>query len=197
MKLILSLVLSFFLFFLGLSQEEKEYSVEFGLTASTLSGTQSSINKLGLTAGVNYTWFSNPLFGGELGLKFIQKGAFNPPDRDNGDNRFYKLTENYIQVPVLAMFHRKGISYMLGLSAGYLLSFKEENESGVFPTSEPFRKYEISGVGGVKINLTDQLKFKAELNQSLIPVKLYPSGGVWWNRGHYNTSLILSLIYKV
>ncbi len=179
------------------AQDEANYSIDFGITASTFSGTNTSINKLGLFGGVNYTWFSNPLFGGEVGLQFIQKGAFNPPDRDNGDNTFYKLTENYLQLPVSVLYYNKGITYMLGLAGGYLISFKEENERGVFPISAPFRKYELSAIGGVKIKLTNNILFKSALNQSLIPVKLYPSRGVrWYNRGHYNTSLILGINIK-
>ena len=196
MKLILTSILIILTFSLA-AQEEKSYSVELGITASTFSGTETSINKLGLLGGVSYTWFNNPSFGGEVGLQFIQKGAFNPPDRENGSNHFYKLTENYIHIPFSALFQRGGITYMLGLSAGYLLSFKEENESGTFPISEPFRKYEIALTGGVKISLTDNLKFKASLHQSLIPVKLYSVRGLrWYNRGHYNTSLSLGLLYQ-
>lgn len=179
------------------SQDEKTYSIEFGVTASTFSGTETSINKLGFAGGITHTWYNNPLFGKEVSILFTQKGAFNPPDREKGSNHFYKLTENYIHIPFSVLYQRKGITYMLGLSAGYLISFKEENENGIFPISEPFRKYEIALTAGAKINLTDQLKFKATIQQSVIPVKLYSVRGLrWYNQGHYNTSLFLGLVYQ-
>lgn len=196
MRLIFSICLLSFTS-LTFSQDEKSYNLNFGITASTLSGTETSINKIGFTGGGSYSWFSNPSFGGEVGLSFIQKGAFNPPDRENGNNSFYRLTQNYIQAPLSVLYYRKGITFSAGISLGYLLAFKEENQNGVFPVSEPFRKYEVAAIGGAKIKLTDNLAFFAAINQSLIPVKLYPSGGPWFNRGFYNSSLILGLVCKL
>lgn len=179
------------------SQDDKIISFSAGINGSTISGSNSSINKLGLNSTVSYSLFKNPSFGKEIGVSFIQKGAFRTPNQEKGIYDYYKLTENYIHIPISFLYYKSGITYFGSLSPGYLISFKEENVNGIYPISIPFRKYEFAISTGVKLEITKNTFLKATFSNSIIPVRLHSSGTFRLNRGQYNSSLVLSFGYFI
>jgi hypothetical protein len=180
------------------TNEETSYSLSAGFSASGLSGSGGNrISKAGLMGEVSYIKRLNPLFSYSLGLRFIQKGAVKPPDRENGDNRLYRLTLNYIHIPFNYTFTKSGIDYYAGIAPGYLLSFKEEDENGPIRSIVNFRPIEVSGNIGARFQLSKKTKFFAQLEHSLAYVRPYIGGAFRLNRGQYNSSLIFGVSYKI
>lgn len=191
-----------FLFYalVGLAQsnEETSYSLSAGFSASGLSGSGGSrISKAGLMGEASYIKRQNPLFSYSIGIRFIQKGAVKPPDRENGDNRLYRLTLNYIHIPFNYTFTKSGIDYYAGIAPGYLLSFKEEDENGPIRSIVDFRPIEVAGNIGARFQLSKKTKFFAQLEHSLAYVRPYIGGTFRANRGQYNSSLIFGLSYNI
>jgi hypothetical protein len=168
-----------------------------GLTASSISGSGTGINKVGFYLEFGRTKPINPLFSYAFGLRVIQKGALKPPDQENGDYTLYRLTLNYIQAPFYFSFHKNGVNYCAGVAAGYLLKYNEENENGTIRSQTEFRKYELAGSVGVRFQLSQKVSLNTQLEGSIIPVRPFVGGTFRFNRGQHNSSFVLGLSYKI
>lgn len=155
------------------------------------------INKVGLFLEGTYNKPLNPLFSWSVGLRGIQKGALKPPDRENGDNTLYRLTLNYISLPLYINYKKKGITYFIGLGGAYLINYKEENENGPMKSQTKPKKYEIFSDLGVRFQLSTKSSVVVQLENSLLPVRPFVGGAFRLNRGHYNTSLLLGFSRKI
>lgn len=188
-----------FLSTFSFAQDDSEsYSlIGGGVTASSISGSGTGINKVGFYLEYNRIKPINPLFSHSFGLRFIQKGALKPPDHEIGDFTLYKLSLNYIHLPFYFSFNKNGFSYYAGLAGGYLINYKEENENGTILSRTEFRKYEFSGSVGVRFQLSEKIILNSQLEASIIPVRPFIGGAFRFNRGQHNSSLILGLSYKI
>ncbi|MFP5471516.1 MAG: outer membrane beta-barrel protein [Bacteroidia bacterium] len=168
-----------------------------GVTASSISGSGTSINKVGFYLEYNRIKPINPLLSYSFGLRVIQKGALKPPDHEIGDYTLYKLTLNYVHLPFYFSYNKNGFSYYAGLATGYLINHKEENENGSIRNQTEFKKYELSASVGVRFQLSQKITLNSQLEGSILPARPFVGGSFRLNRGQHNSSLILGLSFKI
>lgn len=176
-----------------------------GIVGSQVDGdTYGGYNKSGLYGGV----FVNRPIGEktelEFGITCIQKGARKNANPDQGDFSFYLFRLNYVEVPLLLKVNYKKFKFGGGLSYAYLFNSHEENTYGYYNDKRLLNRdicYNL--LGEYKIN--DRLSAEFRYNYSLVPIRPYPSSGIYlgtfwtrlFNRGLYNNAVVLSLNYML
>jgi len=115
----------------------------------------------------------------QLEINYIQKGAEQVPDSNN--NGYFKLTLNYIEVPVL-LRHRihfnannkfyNNFEWELGVSGGYLFSYNFISGTGYSYTysTGSLNTIDISVLGGINYILSPSVYVGLRYSNSLIPV---------------------------
>lgn len=189
--------------------------INLGLVTSQVDGdTYAGFNKLGFTAGgfVSRRFSSESKWSTLFEINFIQKGSKKLPHPDKGDYSFYKLTLNYVEVPILLLYDFRTSDTLLGLSGKFSLEFGlgfatlvhsyEEDTYGIFPGATPFQKLDIPLIAGIRYNLTKNIIFNIRTEYSLLPVR---KGGTavyyqnWTykfiNPGYYNNLLTFLFHY--
>ncbi len=136
-------------------------------------------------------------------IEYIQKGSRKTPNYDTGDLNDYKLTLNYIQMPLIARYNMRHVSLEGGLSLGTLLSSKEifnDTEGG-----NPFKSMEFAMILGINYHFNPKLWINGRYTVSLARVRepyngeipVYDPNDLWDCRkpGQYNNVLVVSLYY--
>lgn len=166
---------------------------KIGVSSSQVSGDDlAGFNKAGLTAGL----FSSVLFSkkwtAQFELLFIQKGSKYVAHPDLGDPNYYRLQLNYLEVPVLLQYHYKRFTFEAGPGFGYLINYKEEDESGDIGDYRPFNKSEISYHLGINYQI-HHLGVNVRYSNSISSIRDHLSGAqTLRNPGQQNTVLQLA-----
>jgi hypothetical protein len=149
-----------------------------GLLSSQVDGDMAAgYNKAGLHAGVfiRYNLYQNLAMQTEM--RFIMKGALESRPLDGF---FYQSKLNYVEMPFTALIKKGRFHFEAGPALGVLLSAKEEDESGelnlgLYP---PFKKLEISAIGGFFYDVNDRFLINFRIQYSLTPVRVRLSDNV-------------------
>ena len=173
-----------------------------GMTLSQIDGDAlGGYNKLGAVGGfmVNRTFTENFVMAMEL--KFIQKGARASYNINTQSGGFYRVQLNYIQLPLIAQYNFWNDFWgEFGLSYGYLISSKEENDSGELIGTIPFRKSEFAGLIGaaydipktmLRINARFAYSLPVRRNDAQRQIQIFNPRF----KGQYNNSLEFSLTW--
>jgi hypothetical protein len=132
-------------------------------------------------------------------IEYIQKGSRKTPDYDTGDLDDYKLTLNYIQLPILLRYNMRHISLEGGVSIGSLFASKEvfnELEGG-----DPFKTMEFAVLLGLNYHFNPKLwisgRYSISLSRIREPYEGSVPGDLWGCRkpGQYNNILAVSIFY--
>ena len=85
-----------------------------------------------------------------------------------------------------------------GLTFGYLISAIEDKDGyGFLPADPVFHSYEIGIIAGASYELTSKILASLSAGYSVLPIRPHPGGQVrYFDRGQYNNTIQLSLIYK-
>jgi hypothetical protein len=156
-------------------------------------------------AGVNLGGFvyrpisENQKWDLQFEIEYMQKGSRKTPDYDTGDLDDYKLTLNYMQIPVLLRFNMRHVSLEGGISVGTLISSKEvfnELEGG-----DPFKTMEYAALLGINYHFNPKLwingRYSISMNRVREPYGGDIPGDLWGCRkpGQYNNVLAVSIYY--
>lgn len=168
-----------------------------GLNTSQISGDQiSGYNKLGGKLGtfINYPLNKNCNFQVELQLS--QKGSKKPYIENSPQTYSFQL--NYLEIPISFDYKvRKFLSVESGLSFGYLLGYKEENEFGEMSTVDP-NDIAIDFMLGANHQWKKNTRINFRYSHSIIPFRPHSSGGKWrLNKGQNSSVISLSLYYQI
>lgn len=180
----------------GYSQSDDENRWRFGIlggvnTTSILGGQASGFQKLGITAGVlvHKPLSENSAF--ETGLTFFQKGTRSFADPEAGIFDSYRLSLNYLDLPVLYVFRLKKIEIEAGPSFGLLLSQKEEVFEGPDPDSRTFNTFELAANAGLRWHPADNFLLGLRYHLALLPTQSVAPAGVSTLRGRHNHGFVL------
>ena len=169
-----------------------------GISTTQVAGDQlSGFNKAGLIAGCFVNRKLSEKTSLQMEIIFIQKGSRKPLDPN--DNTFYAMRLSYFEVPLLLKWQvAPKLNVELGPSFGVLVFSEEETEYGIYHSSLPFKKFDLSGNFGLTYPLTEKLLLNTRYSNSLIPIRDFPTGFsfAYFDRGQYNTVLSFTLQYQ-
>lgn len=174
-----------------------------GIAASQLSGDNlSGFHKAGIIGGALVQRDITEKLSYQFEIIYIQKGSRKAMDPDKGDNTFFLLRLNYVEVPVLLQFRKDKFIYEAGLMFGRLLSSSVENESGYYPMlhpeSRPFYKQEVSAGIGISYPVFHNFYMNWRITNSILPVRGHQGNATYrFNRGQYSTVLQFTFNYYI
>ena len=170
--------------------------MRFGVCASQVDGDRLvGFDKAGVIGGLFVNRDLSKSFTLQMEMVYIQKGSRKPTDINNS---FYLLRVNYVEVPLILQWHlTPKFSLAAGPSFATLVGSHEENEYGVFNSNSSFKKFELSGNFGLVYKLSDNWSFDGRYNNSLTTIRPFPGvTTAFFDRGQYNVSIQLSLLYS-
>ena len=135
--------------------------------------------------------------GGRFEFRYIGKGSLKNEGTGAERRKVYGLALHYIELPVIFEYHflERWVAG-LGISGGYLLSAKEENQYGnlLVGGRKKFRPYEVAAHARVAFNLTTRCNVTLGASYSIVPIRGKMEG--WAGRnGQFNNLLTFGLDY--
>ncbi len=197
--LLLTLLLTFYF---AVQAQRFEGGILAGFNASQVDGDFThGYHKPGvLLGGYVQTDLSRVIYAGAE-IKYSQKGSRKNPDTETGDQEKYIMRLGYMDVPIYLGFRTsQSISFITGLSVGYLMHSGEWDNHGRFPPEDnrPFNEFDYQALIGTRIELTDRLKFDLRLAYSFLPTRDLPGEIYWyWWDDQYNNVISTSLYYQL
>jgi len=173
-----------------------------GLNASQVDGdTFSGYKKPGIVAGgYVQTNLSRTIFAG-MELKFAQKGSRNVDSLATDGQIKYIMRLNYAELPVyLGIRTSDRISFLGGLSFGYLISGTEYNDYGKFVSQDqhPFNAFDLEAMLGFRFQLNKRIFVDIRGAYSLLPIRDQAGSAVWyWRSNQFNNLLSTTLLYRL
>jgi hypothetical protein len=181
----------------------------FGGVASDLVGVDpydNDFHKAGITIGGLLSTKLSDKNSVQFEILYTQKGSLQPPDSLN-NYRLYKLSLNYVEVPLMFKHNieftvrKKNIDRFYleaGPSIGRLVKINENN-NGIISNDGDFRKTEIALNLGIGCEVLNNLYFNIRFSNSITPVTNQPQqiNSFFWytfNKGH-NTLFAFTFRY--
>jgi hypothetical protein len=176
-----------------------EGGVLVGLTASQIDGdAYRGYNKVGLQGGGWVRRMFTYTLGGQMEIRYVQKGALK---RNTVDDPTYRRTAlHYIDVPLVAQYvYNKSVVFELGISPEVLIAAKQEDENGSLPIPDPqFNFFTMSATAGIGYRFLEILSVHFRFSYSILPIRAHPSGQTYLlNQGHYSNVLNIALYYQL
>ncbi len=168
-----------------------------GINSSQVSGDElSGFNKVGLFIGGSAILPVSEKSLVEMELLFIQKGSKTPTPKDGAANYFYRMSLNYLEVPLIYTFRPvKYVSVHAGPTFGVLVGSKEEDNAGELTGQIPFQKTELGIDGGLSVYFSEHLSLTMRLSTSLLPIRKTGANSPLFESGQYNSGLAFFLQY--
>ncbi len=196
------LFISFFLFSISVSAQRFQGGILGGLNASQVDGDfTKGFHKPGvLLGGYVQTDLSQTVFAG-MEIRYAQKGSRRNPDTKTGDQSKYIMRLGYMDVPVYMGFRTsETISFLVGLSAGYLMHSGEYDNFGKFPEEDqdPFNNFDYQAFLGTRFEITDRLALDIRFAYSFMPIRDLEGDISWyWWDDQYNNVLSTTIYYRL
>ena len=168
-----------------------------GINSSQVSGDElSGFNKVGLFIGGSAILPVSEKSLVEMELLFIQKGSKTPTPKNGAANYFYKMSLNYLEVPLIYTFRPvKYVSVHAGPTFGVFVGSKEEDNAGELTGQIPFQKTELGIDGGLSVYFSEHLSLTMRLSTSLLPIRKTGANTPLFESGQYNSGLAFFLQY--
>jgi hypothetical protein len=170
----------------------------------------SGYNKAGVFGGIaiNARLSKNDKMSLDLGFYFSQKGARHNPNPEKGDNTYYNLNLNYIDMP-LSFRYMLNTKYWvtLGPSIAYLISHNENINYIDRTADSKFNRTELGVNFGLGRKIINNFFVEVRTSNSIMAVRSY--GAVanlvfftnpvarFFNKGFYNNILTLIVSYNI
>lgn len=166
-----------------------------GLHASQVTGDEmGGYNKFGLSAGAFVMIPFNRKSGLQMEVSYIQKGSRERVDEENPNPYPYYIITDYMEVPFLYYYKSKPFILEGGLTAGILVNGEDgDNSANLF--NVPFNPFEFGAILGISYAISDQLRIKWRINNSILPMRGEASGRYRWRQGQYHSGLSFTLNY--
>jgi hypothetical protein len=177
--------------------------IKAGISTSQVSGDNlSGFHKAGLMAGALIQRDVTEKLSYQIEMIYIQKGSRKATKPDEGDNFFFLMKLNYLEVPLLLQYRKDRFIYEAGLMFGRLIHSSVENESGLYPSlhpeSRPFYKEELSAGIGISYPLYNKIFMNWRITNSILPVRNHQGNATYrFNRGQYNTVMQFTFNYYI
>lgn len=177
-----------------------------GFNATQITGAQlngvpiKGFHKPGLLGGIYVQTDLAPAVFGGMEIKYSQKGA-RKKVTDKSPER-YIMRLGYIDIPVYLAFrtNERG-SILAGVSTGYLIHSKENDDYGELPAEDqkPFKSIDLQPFVGFQFDFLDQVKADLRFALSVLPVREQPGDGTnyYWYNNQFNKVISLALYYQI
>ncbi len=157
-------------------------------------------NKPGAVAGFYVETDIAPAVFVGMEIKFNQKGARKKITTKDPEKYIMRL--NYIDLPVYAGFRTGEWGAVLaGIQPGYLLSGKEFDVYGEFPSEDKaeFNNLDLQALVGFQFDFLDYLKADLRFAYSVLPIRGKPGMDtpVYWLNSQFNNVISLALYYQI
>ena len=171
-----------------------------GFNATQVEGdTYKGYHKPGIVAGFYVETDIAPAIFAAMEIKYSQKGARKKSNEK--DPTKYIMRLNYIDLPIYMAFRTSENSAIIGgISAGFLISGKELNEYGEFPTEDQnaFNTIDLQPLIGFQFDFLENLKADLRFALSVLPVRGKPEGtNYYWQNNQFNNVITLALYYQI
>ena len=194
--------LSFLSISVLLNAQQFEGGLVGGLSASQVDGDfTKGFHKPGVIfGGYVQTDLSRSVFAG-MEIRYAQKGSRRNPDTKTGDQSKYIMRLGYMDIPVYMGFRTsETISFLGGLSAGYLMHSKELDNFGEFPEEDqrPFNNFDFQALLGMRVALTNRLDMDLRFAYSFMPIRDLAGDITWyWWDDQYNNVISTAVYYRL
>lgn len=173
-----------------------------GINASQVSGDGiNGFNKAGILLGLYTNIDVSDAINLQFELNYSEKGSRKNPKPSKGDNDFFLLRTNYIEVPVMARFVKRSFTYEGGFYYGRLINDFLEDENGEFdipPELNQFKKNDIGILLGLNYNFTEHIIMNWRISSSIITFREFDSGGSFrFNNGLFHHYLSFNFRYQI
>ncbi len=171
-----------------------------GFNGSQVEGDNyKGYNKPGAVAGFYVETDIAPAVFVGMEIKFNQKGARKKITTKDPEKYIMRL--NYIDLPVYAGFRTGEWGAVLaGIQPGYLLSGKEFDVYGEFPSEDKaeFNNLDLQALVGFQFDFLDYLKADLRFAFSVLPIRGKPiDTPVYWLNNQFNNVISLALYYQI
>jgi len=132
---------------------------------------------------------------------FSQKGSYQKTQEKDSLNPRYKLSLNYVEVPLLVHFEDKKIICVgVGVSWCRLVGIKEWEYGRRIESTTidgPYKRNDFSVVADVRIPIYKRLKIQARYSYTFAYIRKRPfyDGTNNWTRKQYNNVITIRLVY--
>lgn len=190
-----------FLFVLTIAKAQRfDGGALLGFNATQVEGdTYKGYHKPGIVAGFYVETDIAPAIFAAMEIKYSQKGARKKSNEK--DPTKYIMRLNYIDLPIYMAFRTSENSAIIGgISAGFLISGKELNEYGEFPTEDQnaFNTIDLQPLIGFQFDFLENLKADLRFALSVLPVRGKPEGtNYYWQNNQFNNVITLALYYQI
>lgn len=180
------------------AQKTFEAGVWAGPVTSQISGDGlAGWDKFGFSGGAWVRRRFNDSWSMTGGLQYIQKGARSKQDTITFFMFGYYL--GYIEMPLMAGFHKGHWEFNLGLTAGLLISQEIRTNTVNTDVDPPFESYEFGAIAGANFWLTEHFALGIRGSSSITPTRPTPNFAnqlSYYERGNYNQAIQFLLNYR-
>ncbi len=203
MKRVIFIILLLFVILAGYGQFFKG-GIRIGFTGSQISGDDlAGFHKFGAYTGLyaNFLFPQNEKWGMQGELNFIMKGSskFLRPSKDGDIGQQYILTMLYTETPVLIKYSPvHWLALELGPAFNFLFYSQEKDSNGEMPARQPFRIFELAGIGGISLFFKEHYGVNFRYSNSLMPVRIPAANysSFRMKKKQFNSSLAFSFYYQ-
>lgn len=147
--------------------------LRLGLSGNQIFGDgYGGYNKLGISAGPLVRTKLKQNLELQLELNYSHKGSRDPARPDKGKYTSYKISANYIDIPVMFKFWVWKFKFEAGVINAIYLNHTEQNQYGEIPNSEEvalFSRYQLEGSVGIYYPINDKWSGNARFTNSITP----------------------------
>jgi len=194
-----NIIFIFFLFIIPFAYSQNFKSgILAGISPSQVAGDGfAGFNKWGITGGMFVKYDFTEKYAAQFEMNFIQKGAKKTARPDEGDNVYYDLRLNYIEVPILLKYKWKKFVFETGISAGILINYKEDDGVSPLNSLPPFLKYDIGALIGIDYYFSDKFSINWRASNSFLPIRNYSKNPTFiYQYAQLNTVVCFTLRYQ-
>ena len=181
------------------SSQNFEGGILAGLTASQIDGDNyRGYNKVGLQGGGWVRRMFTYTLGGQMEIRYVQKGALKTNTVD--DPTYNRTALHYIDIPLMCQYiYNKNVIAELGIGPEILMSSKLEDENGPLPIVDPkYNRFTLSAIAGIGYRFLEVFSMHLRFNYSILPIRAHPSGQSYLlNKGHYSNVLSFALYFQI
>lgn len=182
-----------------LNKGEFQAGLKLGVCTSQIYGDDfGGYNKVGLMAGPFVTTKLKENLNLQIELNYCNRGSRDPSDPKNGKFDTYRISLNYVDIPILLKFWIWKFEFEAGLNNGVFISQRESDKNGLIPQGQRILKitrYELAANLGVNVPINDQWFGNARFHYSVLPVnpgglRIIPNYGL--AGGLFNNAIMIS-----
>ncbi|NBG64637.1 porin family protein [Acidiluteibacter ferrifornacis] len=206
------IVLTIFLFTANGYSQVFDAGIKAGVASSQISGDgYSGFHKAGIVAGGFARMNLSDRSHFQFEITFTQKGSRRNPKTSEGDDDFFLLRLDYIEIPLLFLYDYKNFTFEVGPYFSTLVNEYMEDEFGTTSIPEGFDQFSRFDLGlsaGISYNFTEQLIMNWRFSNSIVPVRDFESKAAIlqqlpgqsplqrFDTGMYHTYLSFTMNYK-